>query len=118
MSYQVIPTPRFLADVEFYRVKKKYRKIDEDITEVVTALENGLLLGDEITGLKLPENESSYKVRVANTSAKVGKSGGFRLIYYVIRDDCEIYLLTIYSKKDLENITNDEIVELIKTYCA
>jgi mRNA-degrading endonuclease RelE of RelBE toxin-antitoxin system len=31
---------------------------------------------------------------------KVGKSNGYRLIYYVVKDDREIYLLTIYYKKE------------------
>ena len=58
-----------------------------------------MLLGDRLEGLKLPEGTAAYKVRIANTSANVGKSNGFRLLYYVAIED-EIYLLTIYSKKD------------------
>ncbi|MFZ3102419.1 MAG: hypothetical protein WA131_07610 [Desulfitobacteriaceae bacterium] len=118
MFYQVIPTPRFLEVVDYYKRKKRYFKIDDDISRIVVNLENGNLLGDEITDLRLPNYERTYKVRVANTSANVGKSNGFRLIYYVIKNDTEIYLLTIYSKKDKENITSKEILDIINTYCT
>jgi hypothetical protein len=33
-----------------------------------------------------------------------GKSGGIRVIYYFKRQDDEIWLLTIYSKSEVENI--------------
>ncbi len=59
----------------------------------------------------------TFKVRVANSSANVGKSNGFRLIYYVVTEEGDIYLLTIYSKKDDDRIlTDDEIRELIRQY--
>jgi mRNA-degrading endonuclease RelE of RelBE toxin-antitoxin system len=42
------------------------------------------------------------KVRWA--MAGKGKSGGVRVIYYFKRQDNEIWLLTIYSKNEIENI--------------
>ena len=33
-----------------------------------------------------------------------GKSGGVRIIYYFKKQDDEIWLLTIYSKNEIENI--------------
>jgi mRNA-degrading endonuclease RelE of RelBE toxin-antitoxin system len=33
-----------------------------------------------------------------------GKSGGVRIIYYFKPNDNEIWLLTIYSKNEVENI--------------
>lgn len=40
------------------------------------------------------------------------------MIYYVVKDDGEIYLLTIYYKKDDNRIpTNEEIKELVLKYC-
>lgn len=58
------------------------------------------------------------KVRVANTDTKVGKSNGYRVIYYAVKNDCEIYLLTIYYKKDDKRIPNNrEIEDIVKKYC-
>lgn len=63
------------------------------------------------------EHESSYKVRAANTNINVGKSNGYRLVYYAIKDDSTIFLLTIYYKKDKEDISAKEIVSLISMFC-
>lgn len=117
--YVVIPTERFSKDVEYYVKKKKYFKIGEDIKEVTDELEKGNLIGTEISGLKINHDGHTYKVRAANASANVGKSNGFRIIYYVIREDKQIFLLTIYSKKDdgEDAVPDKEIKRLVEEYC-
>ena len=109
---QIIPTKKFNDDVEFYIRKKKYKKIYSDIKTVTDELEQGNLVGDKLDNLNLPENISVYKVRIANSSANVGKSHGFRLLYYVAIAD-EIYLMTIYSKKDDIRAPSDKQIELL-----
>ena len=112
---RLIPTPRFKQDVKFYIRKKKYLKIKEDIKSVTDKLEHGFLVGDELQDIVA--DGRTFKVRVANSSAKVGKSNGFRLIYYVVTEEGDIYLLTIYSKKDdTKLLTDNEIRELIEQY--
>lgn len=84
----------------------------------MSELEQGNLIGDELQGIqaKTSTSNKSYKVRVANSDTKVGKSNGYRLIYYAITDDLEIYLLTIYYKKDDNDIpTENEIVGIIQS---
>lgn len=116
MCYEIIPTKKFNEDVKFYVKKKKYSKIMDDIDDILVKLEDGELVGDEISDLHL--SNSTYKVRAANTNTKSGKSNGYRLIYYVIKDNKEIFLITIYSKKDSNNIpTSGEIVGWIEEYC-
>lgn len=57
----------------------------------------------------------TYKVRLKNPDAGRGKSGGFRVIYYVrLRD--RVVLLTIYTKSKQENIPAREIRRLIEDY--
>ena len=117
--YKVIPTERFSSDVEYYVKKKRYFSIDEDIREITIELEKGNFVGTEISGLKLNHDGHTYKVRVANSTAKVGKSNGFRIIYYVIKDDKQVFLLTIYSKKDdgEDAVPDKEIRRLVEQYC-
>ena len=117
-EFDVRQTAKFESDVVFYLKKKKYTHIIDDINTVKIELEQGNFLGDEIPNLKLESGGHTYKVRAANTDMKVGKSNGYRIIYYVIMDDKVVYLLTIYSKKDDEKfLSNKEIVELIAKYC-
>ena len=103
---------KFVSDIEFYYKKKKYLKIRSDVKKVTDELEAGNLVGDKLSGFNLPEGAALYKVRIANTSANVGKSNGFRLIYYLAIED-EIYLMTIYSKKDDERIPNDAQIAML-----
>lgn len=57
-----------------------------------------------------------YKTRLENPDANKGKSGGFRVIWYLVTSDKEIYPLTIYSKSDEEDISPKEIMGMIKRY--
>ena len=110
----IIPTRNFNDNVEYYLRKKKYKKIYSDIKTVTDELKKGNLIGVRLEGINTPENTTVYKVRIANSSANVGKSHGFRLIYYVAIAD-EIYLLAIYSKKDDIRVVSElEIEQHIK----
>lgn len=117
MQFEVIPTEQFEKDIQYYMKKRKFKNIMDDVEEVVSELEKGNLIGDAIPGLTFEENET-IKVRIANTDTKVGKSNGYRMIYYAVKSDCEIYLLTIYYKKEDNKIpSNKEIANLVKEYC-
>ena len=112
---EITLTEHFKADVNFYIKKKKYTKINDDIKLVLLELANGNMIGNKLDNIKIPENAAVYKVRIANSSINVGKSNGFRIIYYLAVKN-EIYLLTIYSKKDRGRsgeIPNDKQIELL-----
>ena len=110
---EIIWSSRFESDVKYYFKKKRYTKILDDIDQVVDELKTGNFIGDKLDNINLPNNSAVYKVRVANTSMKSGKSNGFRLIYYLKVEE-KIYLVTIYSKKDDNRIPTDaQIAELI-----
>lgn len=118
MDFNVIPTDRFNSDVEYYLRKKKYTHINEDVKRITDELEKGNLVGDEIPNIQVEAGEHTYKVRTANTDTHVGTSNGYRIIYYVVKDDLDIYLVTIYSKKDSNRIPTDkEIIQMILDYC-
>ena len=64
--------------------------------------------GDRVRGT----GYTVYKERLRNQSAGRGKSGGFRVIYYVQLAD-KVVLLTIYSKTDQSDISVREIRLLV-----
>ncbi|MCL1902901.1 MAG: type II toxin-antitoxin system RelE/ParE family toxin [Oscillospiraceae bacterium] len=116
--YCVEFTKRFEQDIDYYRKKKKYHHIEDDISSIIDNLENGELIGNEISGINLEMSGHTYKVRAVNTDTKSGKSDGYRVIYYAVQDDKTVFLLTIYSKKDDIRIpTNNEIIGIIEQYC-
>jgi len=63
-------------------------------------------------GTVVPHSGGVRKVRWA--MAGKGKSGGVRVIYYFKRHDDEIWLLTIYSKNEVENITSHVLRQIAK----
>ena len=109
---KVIPTRRFKKDTDFYIRKRKYLKILDDIRNVTDELVNGNLIGDRLDDIELNEGTAAYKVRIANTSTKSGKSNGFRLIYYAVLNE-KVYLLSIYSKKDDNRILNNQQIAML-----
>ena len=62
-------------------------------------------------GIDLGEN--IFKVRIPNSSIPTGKSGGFRIITYCKKDSI-LYLVTIYSKTEQDNILTDKLKRIIK----
>ena len=115
--YTVIPTARFEKDIKYYIKKKRYFHIGEDIRQITNELQQGHLIGTEIPGLKISDHGHIFKVRSINTDTHSGQSNGYRILYYAISEELKIYLLTIYSKKDDNNIPSDnEIISLVNTY--
>ena len=55
------------------------------------------------------------KVRLKNSDSQRGKSGGYRLIYWIVSTDL-IILLDVYSKSDQSDIEVDEIRKIIKGF--
>ena len=55
-----------------------------------------------------------YKVRLAITSKGKGKSGGARVITYVLVLDETVYLLSIYDKSEQDSISESELLKLIE----
>ncbi|MFY7804853.1 MAG: type II toxin-antitoxin system RelE/ParE family toxin [Limnoraphis robusta] len=93
------------------RLAKKYRNIRNDIQPVIEQLEQGELPGDQISGVSY----LIFKLRVRNRDNKKGKSGGYRLIYY-LKTSTGIILLTIYSKSEQADIAAEEIQKIIEEY--
>ena len=106
---QVEASPTFNRNLR--SLAKKYRNIRNDIQPVVEQLERGELLGDQIPGI----GYEVFKLRVRNSDIQKGKSGGYRLIYY-IKTENGIILLTIYTKSELADIAADEIRSIIAEY--
>jgi len=72
-------------------------------------------------GEVIPEAGGVRKVRWGTKGR--GKRGGYRVIYYFHNPAFPLFLLTVYSKNQKANLTNDERAEfkklipiLVKTY--
>lgn len=105
MNLKIKALSSFEKDVK--RLFKKYKQLPSDLKVLYQELSKNPKSGIEL-------GNSCYKIRVANSSVPTGKSGGFRVIYYYINHQNHIYLMSIYSKSELENIDEKIILQLLK----
>ena len=103
---QVTFRDRFEYDVR--RLGKRYRRIRLDIQPLIGRLELGELPGNQIPGMEY----TVFKVRVKNSSVQKGKSGGYRVVYY-LKTRNQILFITMYSKSDRSDITAAEVREIL-----
>lgn len=109
LSIEIALTPRFQRDLR--ELAKRYRSIRSDIQPLIDQLQAGEIPGDRIAGIKY----QVFKVRVKNSNIQKGKSGGYRVIYY-LKNAQGIILTTIYSKSDLTDVSNEIIEQAIAQY--
>ncbi len=102
---------------EFYRaarkLKRRFPHILDDVDAISDQLERGETPGDRIQGL----SHRVFKARIRNSDAQRGKSGGYRLIYY-LETETQTVILTIYSKTDQSDLPDSEIRRMIAEYEA
>lgn len=102
MPNRIVYTSHFEA-----RLRRLVKKFDSLITEMRT-LENELKQNPNF-GTSL--GSGLHKIRVSCESKGAGKSGGFRIITYLVnqtKEGTEINLITIYDKSEESNIKKAE----------
>lgn len=106
MNYNVFALDEFKKNTK--KLSKRYKKIKLDILDIISRLEQNPHIGIHLFN-------NCYKIRIPNSSVPTGKSGGFRIITYIIDEKSNVYLLTIYSKTDQDTMSDSKIIELIKS---
>lgn len=86
-------------------LKRKYPSVTTEVRELVHQLQRDERPGDVVSDVGY---SGVFKERLRNRSARRGKRGGFRLIYYEQYPDI-VFLLLIYSKTEVDNIPAHEI---------
>ena len=95
------------------RVKKfvkKFPSLADELREFLESLQENPLIGQSLgAGL--------YKIRLASNSKRKGKSGGFRIINYIVtenKEDIDITILTIYDKSEDSTMKKNILVKMVK----
>ena len=105
MSFEVLTTSDFKRDSK--KLLKKYKSLKNEILDLIASLEEEPTQGT-------PLGNDCYKIRLAIASKGKGKSGGARVITCVKVVDGFVYLLTIYSKSEKDNISDKELQDLLE----
>jgi mRNA-degrading endonuclease RelE of RelBE toxin-antitoxin system len=110
MKNKIFTLPVF--DSRYKRFSKKFPSLEGELLEL-----KAQLLKNPKTGTLITEN--IYKIRLASLDKNSGKSGGFRIVTYLVEentDGFDINLLLIYDKSEESTIKKTEIIKIIKKY--
>ena len=104
MSYSVIPIEKFKKEAK--RLSKKYHSLKDELIVL-----NSLLSESPDSGTPLGNN--TFKIRLAIKSKGKGKSGGARIISYLLTENKDVFLLTIYDKAEMDSIDDKVLKQII-----
>jgi mRNA-degrading endonuclease RelE of RelBE toxin-antitoxin system len=107
MNYSVELTLNFKKEAK--RLSQKYPSLKLELNELFSKLEKNPVLGT-------PLGNDIYKIRIAIASKNKGKSGGARILSFVKIFQSTVLLFAIYSKGEIDNLSDKEIQALIKDY--
>jgi mRNA-degrading endonuclease RelE of RelBE toxin-antitoxin system len=102
-------TPDFRKQVR--KLEKRYRKIQSDLQPILMQIQLGEIIGDRLQGI----DAEVFKVRIRNSDVNRGKSGGYRMIYWLKLPEC-VVLLDIYSKSDRDDVEINIIQNIINEF--
>lgn len=97
-------TPEFKR--QYKRLAKKYASLKADMQELLDEL-----AGNPLKGTSLGKN--AYKIRLSVGSKNKEKSGGVRVITYLVSADNELYLLTVFDKSEQASVSSKTLRQLI-----
>ncbi len=107
MSYRIELSSNFKKEAK--RLSKKYPSLKTELAVLFTELEENPTIGT-------PLGNDIYKIRLAIASKNKDKSGGARVLSFVKVTPTTVLLFSIYSKGEIDNLSDKEIKELIKDY--
>ena len=102
MSFEVKTTPDFERSLK--RIAKKQQSIRKDLQMLIFQLKQEPRLGIEI-------RTNLFKIRLNISGSNKGKSGGARVITYVVQTNETVFLLEIYLKSEFDTIDEDLLIE-------
>jgi len=109
MSYNIELSDNFKKEAK--RLSKKYLSLKSELAALFAELEENPTLG-------IPLGNDIYKIRLAIASKGKGKSGGARVLSFVKVTETTVLLFSIYSKGDVDSLTDKQIKELIEEALA
>ncbi len=112
VSVEVRFTQTFRKNVKC--LYKKHPSIRQDIDLLIQTLQRGETPGNRIHGT---DTYIIYKTRLKISGSEKGKSGGYRVIFW-LRSASFIVLLVIYAKSEQTDIATDEIRRIVTDYAT
>lgn len=99
----------YMVIVETHTFTRRINRLMDD--NVYRELQNELIESPD-TGIIIQGSGGIRKIRWSGSGR--GKRGGSRLIYYWAKSKAQIYMLFIYEKNELSDLTKDQLSALKK----
>ena len=107
MTYSVELSANFKKEAK--KLTKKYPSLRTELAALFVELQENPTIGT-------PLGNDIYKIRMAIASKNKGKSGGARVLSFVKVTETAVLLFSIYSKGEIDSLTDKEIREFIKDF--
>jgi mRNA-degrading endonuclease RelE of RelBE toxin-antitoxin system len=91
MAFEIVLTPEFKKDLK--QIAKRHKLILKDIGSLIDQLTQNPTMGTDL-------GQNVYKIRLAISGTNKGKSGGARVITYVVVTEKTVFLADIYLKSE------------------
>ena len=106
MKYKkVLPSAEFIRCAK--PLLKKYKSLKSELkifeSDILSVPESGEPLG-----------KSRFKIRISIASKGKGKSGGARIVYLLYPPSSSIFLITIFDKSSIENVSVSYLDQVVK----
>jgi mRNA-degrading endonuclease RelE of RelBE toxin-antitoxin system len=105
MNFRIKITRNF--EKEAKPLIKKYPSFKKNIAKLIAELESNPEIGK-------PLGHNLYKIRIAIGSKSHGKSGGARVITYVIFKNEIVHLISIYDKAEYDTAEIAVLLKILK----
>lgn len=105
MKFEIISTDDFAKGLK--KIAKKHRGILSDIAKLSEEIKENPVLGIHL-------GQNVYKIRLSISGSNKGKSGGARIITYVLMDNETVFLTDIYLKSEYGTVSADKVIHRLK----
>lgn len=105
MAIEIVLTPDFKKELK--QIAKKHKQILNDIGGLIDQLSENPTMGTDL-------GQNVYKIRLAISGTNKGKSGGARVITYVVLADTTVFLAEIYLKSEFDTADVNLLIGRLK----
>jgi mRNA-degrading endonuclease RelE of RelBE toxin-antitoxin system len=105
MAFDIVLTPYFKRDLK--QIAKKHKQVLKDIGDLIDKLTENPTMGTDL-------GQNVYKIRLAISGTNKGKSGGARVITYVVVADKTVFLAEIYLKSEFDTADVNLLIGRLK----
>ncbi len=102
MALIIVITDNFIRALK--QIAKKHKGILTDIAKLSTQLKEAPIMGTAL-------GQNLYKIRLVVSGTNKGKSGGARVITYVLLANDTVYLTDIYLKSEYDTIDVNLLIQ-------